>query len=282
MTDLDPVDAPTPAHAYQSYYGPAIFEPLSEQVIGVAGAAPDPGARVLDVASGTGILTRRLAQIVGAEGSITGVDLNPGMVAVAEELGSRPGWAPIDYRQGDAAALDLGDDTFDHLTCQQGLQFVPDRAGACAELARVLRPGGRAVVAVWRGIDHHPLYGALADAEEPRLAEYGLEIPRAELEAPFSLGDIEELEALLHDAGFASVEVSDASIDARFADADRFVERLEFAYAAVVPAFAEDPDLFATYLAAVTTDTKAVVDRYRRGDEVVVPMHTRIAVATFR
>jgi SAM-dependent methyltransferase len=252
---------PTPAHAYQAYFGPAIFEPLADQV--VACATPAPGDRVVDVACGTGILTRRLAAAAGAAGRVVGVDVNPGMIAVARELPAGPG-AAVEYRHGDGTAL----------------QFFPDRAAGAREMRRLVVAGGRAVVAAWRGLDHHPLYAALADAEEPHLTELGVEITRAELEAPFSLGDADQLAGLLQDAGFGRVAIRSVSVEARFADADRFVERMEFAYAAVIPQFVEDADAFASYLDTIGRVTQGIVESHRRGDEVVVPMHAHVAIAS--
>jgi ubiquinone/menaquinone biosynthesis C-methylase UbiE len=268
---------PTPAHAYQAYFGPAIFEPLADQV--VACATPAPGDRVVDVACGTGILTRRLAAAAGAAGRVVGVDVNPGMIAVARELPAGPG-AAVEYRHGDGTALDLPDASFDAVYCQQGLQFFPDRAAGAREMRRLVVAGGRAVVAAWRGLDHHPLYAALADAEEPHLTELGVEVTRAELEAPFSLGDADQLAGLLQDAGFGRVAIRSVSVEARFADADRFVERMEFAYAAVIPQFVEDADAFASYLDTIGRVTQGIVESHRRGDEVVVPMHAHVAIAS--
>lgn len=268
---------PNPAQAYQSYFGPAIFGPLAERVLAVA--APAVGDRVIDVACGTGILTRRAAAHAGPTGRVVGVDINPAMVEAARAIEPEDGSAPIEYREGDGTALDEPDAAYDAAFCQQGLQFFPDRPAGAAELRRVVRDGGRAVVAVWQGIDRHPLYGALADAEEPHLAALGVSLSRAELIAPFSLGDPNELRHLLAGAGFPDVELTTASIEARFDEADRFVERLEYAYAAVVPAFAQDPAAFQAYLDRISADTKDVIEAYRTGDDVVVPMHANIAVA---
>ncbi|HVM09101.1 MAG TPA: methyltransferase domain-containing protein [Acidimicrobiales bacterium] len=264
----------SPAEAYQAYYGPAIFEPLSEQVLALA--APSPGDRVLEIASGTGILARKLAAATGPAGRVVGIDLNPKMVEVAQRLG---GDEAVEYHQGDGTALDLPDGGFDAVYCQQGLQFFPDRAAGAREMRRVLEPRGRAVVITWHGLDAHPLFAALADAEEPHLAASGVEIDRAELVAPFSLGNADDLVTLLRDAGFTEVEIHQVSIDARFADADRFVERMEFAYAAVIPQFAEDPAAFAAYLRAINEETRDIVASYRAGDEILVPMHAHVAIA---
>jgi ubiquinone/menaquinone biosynthesis C-methylase UbiE len=266
--------ADSPAEAYQAYYGPAIFEPLSERVLAIA--APSAGETVIEVASGTGILTRKLAAAVGPAGRVLGVDVNPAMIEVAERLG---GGASIEYRQGDGTALALTDGGFDAVYCQQGLQFYPDRAAGVREMRRVLDPGGRAVVVTWHGLDAHPLFAALADAEEPHLAAAGVDVDRNQLVAPFSFGDDQELAELLRAAGFSEVQLHQVSIDARFRDADHFVERMEFAYAAVIPQFAEDPAAFARYLEAINDETHEIVASYRRGDEVVVPMHANLALA---
>jgi SAM-dependent methyltransferase len=271
-------ETPNPAQAYQSYFGPAIFEPLAERVLAVA--PPAAGEHVIDVACGTGIVARRAAAPAGAGGRVVGIDINPAMIETARAIElDGDGSAPIEYRQGDGTALDESSGAYDLAYCHQGLQFFPDRPAGAGELRRVVRDGGRAVVAVWQGIDRHPLYAALADAEEPHLAALGVSLSRQELIAPFSLGDAGELCDLLNEAGFADVEVVTESIEARFPDADRFVERLEYAYAAVVPAFAQDPAAFHAYLERIAAETKDVVGEYRAGDEVVVPMHANIAVA---
>lgn len=266
----------TPAHAYQEYFGPAIFEPLCERVIELA--APVDGEHVIDVACGTGIVTRAAAAAVGSEGRVLGVDINPVMIEIARSQPT-PSGAPIEWREGDGTDLDCEAATFTLLTCQQGLQFFPDRAAGAREMRRVLAPGGRAVIALWRGLAHQPLFAALADAEEPHLAALGTAVTREELTAPFSFGAADALRDLLCDAGFSRVDVTRWTVPARFADADHFVERMEYAYGAVIPQFVEDPAAFATYLEAIGRDTASIVASHREGDEIVVPMPANIAVA---
>jgi ubiquinone/menaquinone biosynthesis C-methylase UbiE len=229
------------------------------------------------VACGTGIVTRRVAASAGPRGRAVGVDINPVMLEVARGIPASAG-AEIEWLHGDGTALDLPDEAFDAVYCQQGLQFFPDRAAGARQMWRVLRRGGRAVIATWQGFDRHPLYAALADAEEPHLGALGVEISRQELEAPFSLGS-EELGRILSEAGFTDVRIVERSIEARFATPDRFVERMEFAYAAVIPQFAEDPAAFEAYLEAIARDTAEIVEHYRDGEHIVVPMHTNIAIA---
>lgn len=273
---MNALPALSPAEAYEEYYLPAIFGPLSSILLDHA--APQSGESLLDVACGTGVVTRRAATIVGHEVRIVGVDLNPGMLEVARTVAPTSN-SGIEWMQGDGTALDLPDHSFDLVLCQQGLQFFPDRAAGAREIRRVVRDTGRAALAVWQGLDRHPLFAALAEAELPELARFGVPVTHGDLVAPFSYGDPDVLRVLLREAGFRYVDVTQASIVARFSDPDRFVERLEFAYAAVVPAFAQDSSVFADYLDVVTGRTRDVVETYREEDHVAVPMHTNIAIA---
>jgi len=128
----------TPAQAYEDYFGPAIFEPLT-QVLEYA--PPQLGERVLDLACGTGIVARRVAPMVGVGGRVVGVDINPGMIEVAQAQPAPEG-APIEWRQGDALTLDLPDSAFDVVLLQQGCSSSPTARRACG------RCGG-----CWRTVD---------------------------------------------------------------------------------------------------------------------------------
>ncbi len=129
------------AEAYERYLVPAIFEPFARVLVALA--APAAGERVLDAACGTGVVARYAAPRAG---HVVGADVNAGMLAVAARIAPQLEWV-----QADIAALPFEDDTFDLVLCQQALQFVPDHAAALAELQRVLAPGGRILVSVWRG-----------------------------------------------------------------------------------------------------------------------------------
>jgi ubiquinone/menaquinone biosynthesis C-methylase UbiE len=131
-------------------------------------AAPQPGERVLDVACGTGSVARHAAPLVGADGKVIGLDLNPGMLAVARALPAPPG-ATIEWLEGNATSLALPDDAFELVLCQQGLQFFPDRGAALREMRRVLAEGGRVAISVWQALPRHPVYEALFEATAPHL-----------------------------------------------------------------------------------------------------------------
>lgn len=184
---------------------PAIFQEWAEPVLDAAEV--EAGQRVLDVACGTGVVARAAARRVGAEGSVTGVDLNPGMLAVAAELGPE-----IDWKEGAAEALPFSDGSFDAVVSQFALMFFQDRAKAIREMLRMLPPGGRLAVAVWDRLENSPAYSAEVAILE-RIA--GREAADA-LRAPFVLGDPEALGALFEDAGVASAAVATRMGTARF------------------------------------------------------------------
>jgi demethylmenaquinone methyltransferase / 2-methoxy-6-polyprenyl-1,4-benzoquinol methylase len=112
----------------------------------VRAARVAPGMRVLDVACGTGALTRSLATAAGPDGEAIGVDRSRRMLARAHRARVKPGAAPTSYRVADALALPFSDGTFDAVTIAFGLRNLPDYSTALAEMARVARQGVRVVV----------------------------------------------------------------------------------------------------------------------------------------
>jgi ubiquinone/menaquinone biosynthesis C-methylase UbiE len=133
--------------SYERYLAPAMFVPLAEAVADAVEVSL--GERALDVACGTGVLTRTIASRSGSDGHVTGLDLGEGMLARARTWPPVEGDAPIDYVQGSADQLPFDDGAFTLVTCQQGLQFFPDRDAALREFLRVLAPGGRLAIACW-------------------------------------------------------------------------------------------------------------------------------------
>ncbi len=133
----------------------------------LAQAAPQPGEQVLDVACGTGVVTLDLAAAVGPTGRVLGVDLSAGMVASAEASAQAAAMAQARFARMDAECLALPAASFDLVVCSLGLMYLPDPEAALREVQRVLRPGGRAVLAVWGERAHcgwAPLFG-IVDAE---------------------------------------------------------------------------------------------------------------------
>jgi SAM-dependent methyltransferase len=140
------------AELYEERFVPALFAHWVDAVLDAAGVRA--GQDVLDVACGTGIVTRHAAERVGATGHVTGLDLNPAMLEVASRV--RP---DLMWHQGDVAALPFDDDSFDVVTCQSAAMFFPDLVGALREMGRVTRPGGAVAVQAFDLREEQPAYG---------------------------------------------------------------------------------------------------------------------------
>ena len=144
---------------YERYLVPLIFEPyardICQQVVELT-----PGA-VLELAAGTGVVTRQLAQRLPQEVSIVATDLNPPMLDEAARIGTA---RPVEWKQADAMQLPFADQTFDVVVCQFGAMFFPDKAQAFAEAKRVLRPGGHLLFNVWGRIEDNEMIWTVSEA----------------------------------------------------------------------------------------------------------------------
>lgn len=237
-------------------------------------ANPQPGERVVDIACGTGVVARQAAPRVGRTGDIIGVDINPAMLAVARSLPVQEG-ASIDWREGSALELPLPDEAFDLVLCQAGLQFVPDRLKALQEMHRILRPGGRVALSVWRSPEHNPvsqlIWGTIA-----RYLNTNITV----LTPAMSLGDAEELSRLLTSAGFADVNIVARSYTVREPRTPQLIASMLPAVAAIVPTFAAmEAEERAALAQAVETEIEPELQKYVDGDEQRYPMSTHIALA---
>jgi SAM-dependent methyltransferase len=127
------------------------FAPVVEHV--VARASFTKGQSILDLGTGTGAVAERAAQIVGPTGQVVGVDLSPDMLALAQRRMTAEGLTNVQLREGRAEALPAEDAAFDAVVASLSMMYVLDRAAAAREIARVLRPRGRLVAAVWAGTE---------------------------------------------------------------------------------------------------------------------------------
>src|SRR3954453_6088840 len=147
------------AEVYEKCFVPAIFGQWAPQLADAAKVSSKD--RVLDVGCGTGVLARAVAARVAAPDQVTGLDINEGMLTVARRIEPR-----IDWRHGDATELPFSDDTYDVVMSQFSLMYFPDRIGAVKEMVRVLKPGGRLVVAVWGPYERATSYVILTEIAE--------------------------------------------------------------------------------------------------------------------
>ncbi len=193
--------APSPADVYEQFFVPNIGAPAAKGLL--AAAALQPGERVLDVACGTGVVTRAAAASVGSTGRVVGLDVNPDMLAAARKYA--PADAEIEWRQASAESMPLPDEAFDVVLCQMGLQFMSGKTAALGEMRRVLSDGGRFAANLPGPAPD--LFTILIDALARRIGDQ----PAAFARAVFSLHDEDEIRALLQAAGFREVDVASST-----------------------------------------------------------------------
>jgi len=174
----------------------ATLAPVARRVVELADVGA--GDRVLDLASGTGLVARAA---VAAGASVVGVDISPGMVALARTLAP----PPTEFLVGDAAQLPFESASFDVVTCGFGLSHMPDVETVLSELGRVLRPGGSLVEASWGSGGRNPAFGTVLDALEER--SHGALHAFEGILDEGTWADAERGAALLRAAGFLDVRV---------------------------------------------------------------------------
>ncbi len=262
----DPSFGADASENYERFFVPAIGRPVAEILLSVA--ALRPGERVLDVGCGTGVVTRLAADRVGGDGEVTGLDVNPGMLAVARS--AAPPDFEIEWCEASAESIPLPDETFDAVLCPMSLQFVPDRPAALREIRRVLVPGGRVTLSAPGPAS--PLFESLAEAMGRHVAPEAVGF----VLAVFALHDETEIEGLLRDARFGDVEVSAEMVDLSLPAPKDFL----WQYVASTPLAAVVAEADEEARAALERE---VVDRWREfedGDRM--SLRQRLVLATAR
>jgi SAM-dependent methyltransferase len=200
------------AEAYEARFVPALFAEWAPQLVELAGVAP--GQAVLDVACGTGIVARTVADTLRGTGRVVGLDLNEAMLAVARRV--RP---DIEWRQGDAATLPFPDESFDTVLCQMALMFFPDRLKVVGEMRRVVRAGGTVAVVVPGRLSSQPAYGPFVALAARHAGPEAVSL----LSTYWVCGDLDRLTALIDSAGLDVVSSRTRLGTARFDSVDAFV-----------------------------------------------------------
>jgi ubiquinone/menaquinone biosynthesis C-methylase UbiE len=190
----DTVFAGSIPQLYDEYFVPLIFEPCAVDIADrVARLRP---SRVLEIAAGTGVVTRHLARVLPASTSIVATDLNQPMIDHAAKIGTV---RPVEWRQADAMKLPFPDQSFDTVVCQCGAMFFPDKSAAYAEARRVLRPGGTFLFNVWDRIEVNEFTDTITEA----LATiFPADPPRFMARTPHGYHDVSTIAQDLARAGF--------------------------------------------------------------------------------
>lgn len=187
---------PEIAENYERVFVPAFFAQWAPMLCDAAGLSP--GARVLDVACGTGIVARTAAPLVAPSGQAVGVDANEAMLTVARRVAPE-----LEFQRSEAAALPFPDGSFDAVFCQMALMFFADRPSAVAEMSRVLRPGGVLALLVPGPLDDQPGFAPFVAVASRHAGPDAVGL----LSSYFVCGDEAVLTRLLVDAGLADVRV---------------------------------------------------------------------------
>ncbi len=206
MAENDKAFAGSIPELYDRYLVPLIFQDCARDIAARAAKA-DP-RDVLEIAAGTGVVTRALAPVLGKETRLVVTDLNQPMLDRAKS--QQPADARCEWKQADALALPFDDRSFDVVVCQFGVMFFPDKVKGYREAHRVLKPGGRFVFNVWDRLEANGFPAAINDA----LAElFPADPPRFLPRTPYGYNDADRIRAEMKDAGFVdvSVTVMDAS-----------------------------------------------------------------------
>ncbi|MER8674546.1 class I SAM-dependent methyltransferase [Mesorhizobium sp. M0615] len=200
MSETDKVFAGSIPENYDRYMVPLIFEPFAADLARRA-ASLSPGA-VLEVAAGTGVVTRALAPKLSPGASYVVTDLNQPMLDYAASRQAPD--SRIQWRQADALALPFEDAAFDLVCCQFGAMFFPDRAAGYREAKRVLKTGGHFLFNVWDRIEENVFANDVTNA----LAEiFPNDPPRFLARTPHGYNDTALIRGELEAAGFSRVVI---------------------------------------------------------------------------
>jgi SAM-dependent methyltransferase len=252
------------AQRYERWVVPFVSHPMVSPLLDLADVRQ--GERVLDLATGTGLVARLAARRVTPGGAVTGLDLNEEMLMVARELPLPPG-LKIEWRQSSAQALPFDDGVFDLVVCQQGFQFFPDRMAALQEMRRVLRASGRVALSVFTGAS--PYFMALRDAVERHVSVEAA----ASTAAGWSLRDANEFGAVLTNAGFHDVVVHHVQLTLRLPALNEFVLRHLSALPLGESLVGAGDEARAALIADVEEAMRAYIDGYG----VAVPQEINVA-----
>jgi ubiquinone/menaquinone biosynthesis C-methylase UbiE len=249
------------AEAYEATFVARLFGDWTPFIVDAAQIAP--GQRVLDVACGTGVVAREVADRFGPDVTVVGVDLNEAMLTVARRL--RP---DIEWRQGDVAALPFPDSSFDVVLCQAGLMFFPDARQALSEMARVVTPPGVVAVQVWDRMEAQIGYVPFAEVAARHAGPEAMDL----IGTYFTLGDVDALRALFATSGLEVAAVHTYSTRMRFESVDEFVmTEVE----ATPLAGRLDDDAYRR----IREDSREALSQFREGDGVAIPVSGHVVSA---
>lgn len=207
MADIDREFSGSIPALYDRYIGPFNCAPYAADLAArVAALAP---ARVLEIAAGTGVVTRALVQTLPVTAEIVATDLNQPMLDFAA---AQPGFERVAWRQADALRLPFDEGSFDAVVCQFGVMFFPDKTAGYREARRVLRPSGRYLFNVWDRIEENEISNVVQTAVAALFPD---DPPRFLTRTPFGYYDVAMIREELQRAGFGRIETATVALRGR-------------------------------------------------------------------
>jgi ubiquinone/menaquinone biosynthesis C-methylase UbiE len=179
---------------YDRFLGPLLFEPYAEEM--VERLKMDQLRNVLELACGTGRVTRHLATMILDDGQLLATDVNPDMLELASILLPEEG---VQWQVADATSLPFDGHMFDHVICQFGFMFFNDKQKAFQEIYRVLKPGGKLIFSVWDELSKNPRPAII---QQVLLELMGDEAPDMSEKGPYSFFDTDQITSMMTKAGF--------------------------------------------------------------------------------
>ncbi len=206
--ETDKVFAGSMPQIYETHLVPLIFEPYAADLVNRL--ASRPLTRVLEIAAGTGVVTRAFASVLPASVAIVATDLNQPMLDQATARGTK---RPVEWRQANAMQLPFADGMFDAVVCQFGVMFFPEKSKAFSEARRVLSPGGVFIFNVWDRIEENEFADTVTMALE---SVFPKDPPRFLARTPHGYYDRPTIERDLADGGFiASPQIATVAARSR-------------------------------------------------------------------
>lgn len=236
---------------YERYLGPILFEPYALDLVSKIDDA-NVGA-VLEIACGTGRVTRHLRERFNTDVSLVASDFNADMLQVAE---TRLAGQPIEFRVEDAQQLSFADASFDLVVCQFGWMFLQDKQKGLSEVLRVLKPGGTFIFNTWETTDNVPLFKVIFN---DTILPFFRDEPTARLLVPFSLCDPALLTAWLQETNFIDIKASRVILASQSPSPDEIVQGLFVKHSIGKEVLDKDPEAFHQMAVKMT---RAIAQRF--------------------
>lgn len=190
-------------NTYHTFLGPLIFDAYAKDM--AARITPlikaNPNSRLLELAAGTGIVTKQVLASLPPTAKLTVTDISEPMLGVAKAVLSDP---RLTFQSADACQLPFADLSFDTLLCQYGVMFFPDKVQAMKEARRVLAPGGTYIFNIWDSFEHNPIPHTVHQTLATLIPTNPIPFLA---KMPFGYSDRAEIERVTRAGGFTIIKI---------------------------------------------------------------------------